>query len=919
MTFSLLYLTVFPFSKTEFRQPCYDLQHGVNSPKKFKTSSMKTIKKSNALLCRLLGKHAFVVVGGFMAVLAGFCPIAKGSTVPELIDLLNHSNGAVERSAIIELDGLASENQQAKKALSRHIGEKFFALLDLNGSELVSIRTLVAQKKWAEALDAYRDLFLEKMSNHEPENCRFWAFGSTRGEELLANGIVRGTPDGTPLMAVKIGLPGKVNWWPDLSSWEPGKSDKSAAKIVLAPPTTFANHLPRFYWANKLVQEYARTGNSACVTAFLGYYWDFFLQHGDQLKAVLALPPELREHYSAPKQSTAPLFTADRMECFLIGMQSLCATQGPLLFNGQPETTISPRDLNAVKSAIDSGRLAVVLMGVHDTLGVMEKIKARAPNQVENALFARFKWSKVFEDFRGSAELLANAEKDLDVLLHHSTFLPDGTSMEQAQYNIGFPPFYTQMKNRYPQAPWLPDLEKAARLRERYVFSLLRWQIDPSHKDRSIAMWPLLSNQTDREWTTKPLPDLNDPVVAAIDQAMKGEGKGPAFTSIYLPYGGYVVSRGGWAKDDAYLFMKNAGAPIGHSDPAFNGVQIGAFGETMIIRSYEWRSYNAGTPEEFYATNSFSASTVAAVDGLLSQAPDLPGPACEKTLPHRWYTSDHFDFSEGLVNRWAPAGTTDAQFKPQAYKTGVEHQREVIFLRKLGTFIITDRMKAGDAKQHAYTQTWNFNGTFGKDDVSAEEAGQRIVTVRKKGPNIALQQFSAQPLTYEKYYGFRDETAKVAYGWKGQDVPKPDVHAKWKAVGDNLVVTLVRPFAGDADNELKQINSLTSNGLTGFHAKPGDGTVVEYLARNDTGEIKLSGMMITGRGILRVSSPDGTVRGLAIDCESINGEPSPMRNFEFVIENGKMNPVAEIKMPETFRWEETVHGIVPVYSSRVGL
>jgi len=845
--------------------------------------------------------------------MAGFSAIADGVEVPELIERLNNPGGAVERSAIIALDGLSSENPKAKESLSRHIGGKFFALLDLNRPELGPIQKLVAQEKWAQALDAYRDLFIEKMSRHEPENCRYWAFTATHGDELLAKGIVRGAPDGTPLMAVKIGLPGKVNWWPDLSSWEPESSGKSATKIVLAPPTTFANHLPRFYWANTLVREYARGGDTACVTAFLGYYWDFFLQHGDQLKAVLALPPELGKHYRGAQQSMAPLFTADRMSCFLTGIRSICATKGPLSFDGEPEVAIPSRDLNAVKTAIDSRRLAVVLIGVHDTLGVMEQRQARAPNQVEGGLFARFMWSKVFENFQGSEKLLTHAEKDLDVLLHHSSFLPDGTDTEQAQYNIGFPDHYTQMKNWCPQAPWLPDLERAARLRERYVFSLLRWQINPQNRGRSIAMWPLLSNQTDREWTTKPLPDLNDPVVAAIDQAMKGNGKGPAFTSIYFPYGGYVVSRAGWGKDDVYLFMKNARVPIGHSDPAFNGVQIGAFGETMIIRSYEGRSYNAGTPESSYAGSSFSASTVAEVDGLLSESPDLPGPACEKILPHRWHTSDHFDFSEGLVNRWATAGTTDAQWKPQAYKTGIEHRREVIFLRKLGTFIITDRMKAGDGKQHAYTQTWNFNDTFSKDDVSADEAGQRIVTAREKGPNIALQQFSAQPLTYEKYYGFRDETAKAAYGWKGKGVPKPDVHAKWKAVGDNLVVTLVRPFAGAADNGLKQMKSLTGNGSTGFLAKLADGTAIEYLAQNDTGGINLPGTMVTGRAILRVSSRDGTVHGVALDCESLNGAPAPLRNFEFTIANGKVNPVAKIEVPETFRWEETDKGMIPVY------
>ena len=60
----------------------------------------------------------------------------------------------------------------------------------------------------------------------------------------------------------------------------------------------------------------------------------------------------------------------------------------------------------------------------------------------------------------------------------------------------------------------------------------------------------------------------------------------PAFTSIYYPYGGYVVMRDGWDVSSHCGFMKTSRASVaGHFREGGNGLVISAFGEYLLVNS----------------------------------------------------------------------------------------------------------------------------------------------------------------------------------------------------------------------------------------------------------------------------------------------------------------------------------------------
>ncbi len=798
--------------------------------------------------------------------------------------------------------------EEASQSEERTVGKDLFSRIDLSLPELAEVKRLADREDYEAALHAYKDYFIDKLARLQLGKERP-GFGNRGTAEQAMNGYITAytPPDGTTVHY--IGEPGQVQWY-----------------VVSEEDPNYPGTLAEMDFTLLLSDAFVETGEVKYMKRWNDYWDDFTRNNFNQWTEALNSPDRDKFH---PLNDTwsSRLRLANRSDMFLQQLNKAALAHA-----------------ESLKQAIDPVTLALTLNLLADThLNRLVEIQSRpggAPNQNFQVAISLFRASLTLNDYFDKDKLRNTSDQVVHAYVNevNGVMMRDGSDLEQSfNYNGTLLELTEQLKALYEMAGETYDFSYSAR-RLRFLSSLIR----------PIGNMPGLSKMDNRPYFDK----LNDwqaniqdeTVQRILDNVVWNPGDVPegnpdrsplpAFTSIYYPYGGFAVMRSGWDRNAYHLFMKTSRRGSGHLDESGNQIQLTAFGKTMLVDAGP-DSYSPADTEanlNDYFVSSFAHNTMA-VDHLTQLMYKTPGAftGYEQPIQARWLTSDKFEFVEGTYDNGYGTGYEEA--KPSL--TGVQHDRQVIYVKELGAFIVTDRMiwdDKNDQASHDYTQMWNFDRSYAENDVQI--LGNSIFTSAAEGPNLEMYHFSAahrasqDPSSlYTKYYAnsqpllgyFRNKTTEKAE-------PKVDVHVDWEGHGDQLIVTLIHPFQNNVAAE--KLNMMPGTNADhpeaeGFHAKKA-GTDLYYQTAKNGKEVLHAGFItVKGEALLAVKSGDEW-RGIVLGAESwsVNGKEQPLAsaNFEFEFRNRDVagnKPgnilTQEFGVPETFQWVERNGGLVPAY------
>lgn len=761
--------------------------------------------------------------------------------------------------------------------------QKALMLLDLNRKELAEVKTLYEKGDMEKAFEAYKQILVKRVAAFKPINhFQYWLYYTADADKLLKGILTTKQYGKTVNTTANIGLPGKVQWY----------------KAPADGYNTLVRDITTLHWITKLAEKYQQTGNLKYLNAWQGYWSDFAdnwpreYLHARRTPAIMKM---------VPKNSIAwcdiALYIGWRLENFIQG------------FNAVAHEAVKKKQIDDINN-IDLAKLLVHVATYEAPKGVRWiELNKGVPNQRVHCATYLFQLGVYLNDFKG-----ADVWRKLSVKeMLRSGYLPDGTDMEQSlNYNKGYPrtiSLFLDMAEELPESekgPWLDQLKKMYKYRYYYLHAIAKPDGDQPvigknniwrDYHRKKKYMPGLSVTGDfynkKEKVSSEL--IKDFSILPLSKKIKEyiytrqSNEAPAFTSIYFPYGGYVVQRDGWKPDSLYCFMKNSRAGNGHMEEQGNGLQIAAYGQNLIVPSCG----EFYTPNEWLKNfwSSSAAWNTIIVDGY---SQDLCGkakftPVYGEPIDARYLNGKYFDFAEGKFRGVYDGmniyknGTKSVMYDFMGKGKGIDdvtHDRQVIFLRKEKMWIVTDIVNSPNP--HEYIQCWLLSPEYKPDMIKIGR--NSIITERPGAVNMAMYQFGLKNLSYSKEYGVYNE--KSIIGWTGMGdkgnkrgfTPAVDVFVKWNGKGKQVLITVIAPFR--KSNPVRKINAVK----TGFVMTMADGKEISYSYNDNETEAVLktpeASLVLTGDG------------GFELD------------------ENGKKSSLI---IPKMFNWKKTPKGEVPQY------
>lgn len=789
---------------------------------------------------------------------------------------------------------------------------RFFALLDLETPGLERTQELVAQQRFAEALDAWRDHLVLKLRGRQAGFFGWHNSLTPPGHQPWADRLV-GRESNEQLDDVMnlTGPPAKERQIEWLTKKEPGQLKYYAG------------------WRgfNDLVVTYVDTRDPIYLQKWFEVTSAFCVQQKRQEKA---LPQEEWQDIMANwdlRSHGQTLAAAARVHNILKSISYFAKA----LPDGQPGRDWKTEAMLPIDTTLEDGaselipadqlaNIAISLYADHAPflLDAYEDF-GRTPNQRFSGLTALAMIAYTFDEFKASEPLMARAGAAIEDYVD-STVLPDGGDLEQSfNYNQNFVKEGREAVEVFPEDErphWAEVLEESVLRRERLFAGLVRpfgslprigtyggfappvgWE-----RQRSFPTW--------RNRALERVSDISgDPLAKQIYDYLLEEAdtEPPDFTSIAFPYSGYYAMRDGWTMTSSYLSLIGSRKGTGHHKENINTIAITAYGRPLLTNNGPPPYGPQFLPESqkpayqeilaYFGERSSRAHNVILVD-MESQARSQTGSvrqAYTEPIASRWHTSERYDFAESRYEDGFGKGDQIAR---------VKHDRQVIFVRQLNLWLVTDRV-IGDGEPHTYQQMWHFpppheqwhveSPGFTDEQVITDEEGKTIRTDDPEGPNIALHQFAPRELTYQRYYGNKDPwLGWYSAGIGGERLPSVDVHTTWQADEDSLVVTALVP---SPDQQMRVVESrdLSREGIAGCELMV-DGATITWLAAPDNAALQIGEVAVSGEGFLLVERPGEPLTGLALGVTK--GAELP-RDFEFVVEGGSLRVVSSIEYPDT--------------------
>ncbi|MFM7023177.1 MAG: heparinase II/III family protein [Flavobacteriales bacterium] len=800
---------------------------------------------------------------------------------------------------------------------------EFFNLIDLTRSDMKSVSALVTAKKYDAALEVWRDTVVNRLRRlnlgefNWHSNCQngyYINFANMLVEKMTPTSYYTGSKsyyDYFDLTNSPYKTPKDVKW----IATPPGGMEDDDGEIA-----SYMMFIP-------LPATYHKTPDTIYLKKWFQVSSDFALR---QKKLLQALSAADQKKYS-PRWSTEAqevLWQGDRVanivKCLGVFAKNLPGESKISSWSNVINTSRSKVVAQNTK-CISAKHLANVAAGlVLDNPGALlsaYRYAGKVPNQRFNGLYSLMMMCLAFPEFKATA--ITEAEVIAGLTDYMNTMCAkDGGFLEQSfnynQTDAG------KMKD-------LIDMATSAGRAKMPVITL----ISDGVVDFERLLWalktplmaaPLVGNcahsGATNVWTSTTVSDTYKKTISAssdalskqIVNAFNGKTPAPSFTSISFPYSGYYVQRQGWTIDDSYLFFMAGRAARGHKMGDNNSIQVVAFGRELLATDGppDYFGDLTGPQGAYISENSSLKANTVIVDGKSQNKNSILNSQASTPISSRFYNSATEDFLEGTFDKgYCAIGATTASV------TDVTHNRQVVFLKEAGIWIMTDFLTNSGAGSHTYSQVWNFepyeptNKIYGftEAQVNFDKTNKRILTSDPGGPNIRLQNFGkVSGLDYVKYYN----QASPAMGWYAPSIskitPAVDIHTTWSGTGNQALGTIILPSKGlTTDIVFKDLSPDAKTAALSLTLPNGNKVVYSSgFSAKSTTQFKFS---FNSKGYLLQENANGDVSGMVI-----GGDKAPLLwdgiaidhdfsdyavNYDVAMQTITLTP---FQVPNTFVW-----------------
>ncbi len=235
--------------------------------------------------------------------------------------------------------------------------------------------------------------------------------------------------------------------------------------------------------------------------------------------------------------------------------------------------------------------------------------------------------------------------------------------------------------------------------------------------------------------------------------------------------------------------------------------------------------------------------------------------APEKPLPNRFHCSPRFDYQECFFHGAYQTWELEYKGEPRRahLKTGdalvkdCHTTRQIIQLRRRRLFIVVDRVRFSDDDPHAVEARYLMLPTDKDAKVDTEDASPAIRLTRPSGAQLTVRHFGPAGMTYGKL--------KPAKG-------RTRLRAAWRARGETVLVSLLEPRrSAAAKATVTAVRPTSAPGEVGFDATTADGARVLFRVPARLGGP--GGAPASERATLAVRDAETSWAGLAVGTKSV--------------------------------------------------
>lgn len=768
-------------------------------------------------------------------------PISPEPKKPVVIELdLPPPANAAERMKIF-----AARNAPAEIGRLAH---DFFRTIDPKADGVGRAVTLFESGRFAEALDAYRDYFFEKVTSPEKFGITADAFTDDSRQFMSVrhppeswiadamNGIANTTAHDLGdefVLHAKVGPPGAINW--------AHVADQPAAKNGRPVWLEFQRRFGRGIGNDGgyeglrdcLLDAYILSGDARFLTRWAEYSDDWYLNWQ-------------RDADASPHNLRWADAIIPRLVCGFVSRMRLAAQCHPGIAKQMPSPT-----------------LARMLLRLQEEYMAPNLLVARTTRQNWNMMGLGFnvRNGMLLPEFKTAQWAGREAIRGINNA-YLFTIMPDGGNIEYGDEGHqgvwrervgGVLQLLEKQRPGWASAEWQRELLDTFNQNVRFWIRHLKPD-GYQHRDglrhaREVyvggvqSMYGPQSLNTQAPWVCaepeakRMLENVFGPFVVppsggtdARKIPAEAGTTNPEHLSDVSPFMGEIILRGGWESNAPFFYMQGGRMPNSGCFDDATAFRAHAFGLNLLIASplsVDGRMQNAhfgmvdnvGSKTEYLAYN----------DGTLSIG--------------RWHSSSNFDFAECFYSG-AYENKTGRQYrttfqpggnalrpKPMGEPaiTNVSVARQVFFVRDPVCWIIVDRITSPE--KHSYRQSYDLYTPVTKLDwyrrakTPIPNAANRVVfdetkrTIRSDNPgfpNVTMHHFSSSPLRYEFDKDWHDldkktkgEIAIADNEWKLNRPELRDVMAFSRRVnvtmdaeGEATLVTLIVPRqkSSTADN-----------------------------------------------------------------------------------------------------------------------
>lgn len=779
------------------------------------------------------------------------------------------------------------------------LAQRFFGVMDLAKPELADVASLYRTGQFQAALDAYRDRFLTKKVQGLIDT---WgqSFESVhypgQAEDLLEGKLI--TVSRT-VFGVQY-KPGTMDW----AALPSESSPRFEAALAIAKNWANVNN-----FQDALLDAYARTGDVKYLHQWSVMTDDWAMHY---FRDADRSPYNLRDYFV--KEPLQAMFGF----CERLGRM---ARQHPQFVQQMPSATLA--------------RLLLPVLEEYPP-AYWRVARKTVFNHTINALTVALQVAPILDDFYAGERLGREAEQH-EQRLWTLMMTRDGSMMEVGDEGHMIMPtrtdwMYLQMlREPHPPAWFTPAFRAKFESDYRVMLSYLVRHITPggnghrmtfqSESQRELHLDDLARffvtdpqhqktlalgyHNTPLGEVYQPLNLYNDPEVQRVLETVYGTRKDlaakfkrpypgkPTFTSDWMPYIGLYYLRREWKPDASFIHM--ICQPDGGSSN----------GQLWNTRYAYW---DYGFP--------LAAADPIMIDGqpqypMAGRLGLFPGSktdriveAPEKPANDRWLSSDRYDVAECAFVGTYENRKIDKQLhtlvEDTANKiTGVHTQRQIIQVRPYRLFIVTNRVSfAHDAGPHTYTMPATFyltqkeGASYSLSPLHADPATRTLRLDNPDSPGLLMHQFGAQHVSYRVSNG-RPPRAQRGDPFPGFAIGTAGVEVKWKATGDNLLLTLLDPSRAKQAPTLTHVTERGDGKIaSGFRGETGDGGSVEYLAAvRPPAHLRLGNLEADAEALLLVRTPQGA-SGVALGVKRMTSAgaavPLDVSDFEFDLRGNKV-------------------------------